>query len=79
MPRDIAVAEAEHGPITEEEVRARRGELQRARAESHSARSFSSSSTRPPWTATPFTETGNRCTTSCARMLLPHQRRGTPR
>lgn len=29
----IAVAEAEHGPITEEEVRARREELHRARAE----------------------------------------------
>lgn len=29
----IAVAEAEHGPITEEEVRARRDELRQARAE----------------------------------------------
>ena len=29
----IAMAEAEHGPITEEEVRSRREELQRARAE----------------------------------------------
>jgi len=29
----IAVAEAEHGPVTEEEVRARREELRRARTE----------------------------------------------
>jgi hypothetical protein len=35
----IAVAEAEHGPITEEEVRARREELQRARAEQGHPRS----------------------------------------
>jgi hypothetical protein len=35
----IAVAEAEHGPITEEEVRARREELQRARTEQGHPRS----------------------------------------
>jgi hypothetical protein len=27
----------------------------------HSPRSFSSSSTFPPWTATPLTDTGNAC------------------
>src|ERR1035438_6563583 len=35
----IAVAEAEHGPITEEEVRARREELRRARTEQGHPRS----------------------------------------
>jgi hypothetical protein len=35
----IAVAEAEHGPVTEEEVRARREELRRARTEQGHPRS----------------------------------------
>ena len=35
----IAVAEAEHGPVTEEEVRARREELRRARTEQGHLRS----------------------------------------
>jgi hypothetical protein len=35
----IAVAEAEHGPVTEEEVRAQREELRRARAEQGQPRS----------------------------------------
>ncbi|MGD0245280.1 MAG: CopG family transcriptional regulator [Streptosporangiaceae bacterium] len=35
----IAVAEAEHGPITEEEVQARREELRRARTEQGNSRS----------------------------------------
>jgi hypothetical protein len=35
----IAVAEAEHGPVTEEEVRARREELRRARDEQGHPRS----------------------------------------
>ena len=35
----IAVAEAEHGPVTEEEVRARREELRQARTEQGHPRS----------------------------------------
>ena len=35
----IAVAEAEHGPVTEEEVQARREELRRARTEQGHPRS----------------------------------------
>ena len=35
----IAVAEAEHGPVTEEEVQARREELRRARTEQGQPRS----------------------------------------
>jgi hypothetical protein len=34
----IAVAEAEHGPITEEEISARRDQLRRAREDQHPAR-----------------------------------------
>lgn len=33
----IAVAEAEHGPITEEEISARRDQLRRAREDQHRA------------------------------------------
>src|ERR1700730_3283993 len=40
---------------------------------SHSARSFSSNSTRPSCTATPFTDTGNACTVHVVDVIcLPH-------
>lgn len=35
LSKMIAVAEAEHGPITEEEIRAQTEQLRRARAEQH--------------------------------------------
>ncbi len=48
----IAVAEAEHGPVTEEEVRARREELRQARTEQGHPRS------RPAWARASATPAG---------------------